>query len=359
MRKTRFPFKYLFVVSVVIGLIGCQDQFNPLESITTDGTSTDTDQVLSAGKASAAANRFIVIFDGAVNSAAGERFVTVAGGTLVKQLPAVNGSAVILPAQAVAALWGTEGVLLVEKDRIVSLPDPGLHGNGKGAGKPDKPPKGDKEPPPPPPAETTPWGVDRIDADLAWAFSTGASVRVGILDTGIDPTHPDLNVVGGVNIINTRKSSKDDNGHGTHVAGDLIASFSSRGPEVDLIAPGVGIVSTYLGSGYAIGSGTSMAAPHVTGAVALVLSAQPGLGPEEVRALLKAKADDIGLAPDEQGAGLVDAEEPVSTVIPFVNWKYGFKLNSLSSDPDTMLLTIQWFWFHNVGASFTMRRGFF
>ena len=102
-------------------------------------------------------------------------------------------------------------------------------------------------------------------------------------------------------------------------SGDLIASFSSRGPEVDLIAPGVGIVSTYLESGYAIGSGTSMAAPHVTGAVALVLSAQPGLGPEEVRALLKAKADDIGLSPDEQGAGLVDAEEPVSTVIPFVN----------------------------------------
>ena len=188
----------------------------------TDETSTDTDQTLIAGKASAAAERFIVIFDETVNNAAGERLIAATGGTLLKPLSVIHGNAVLLPAQAVAALRGTEGVALIEKDRIVSLPDPGIHGNGKGGGKPDKPPKGDKEPPPPP-AEALPWGVDRIDADLAWSISIGASVKVGIVDSGIDPDHPDLTVVGGINTINPRKSYKDDNGHGTHVSGTVAA----------------------------------------------------------------------------------------------------------------------------------------
>src|SRR3989344_4156151 len=44
---------------------------------------------------------------------------------------------------------------------------------------------------------------------------------------------------------------------------NTIASWSSRGPEVDLAAPGVSIPSTYMGGGYATLSGTSMASPHV------------------------------------------------------------------------------------------------
>jgi subtilisin family serine protease len=59
-------------------------------------------------------------------------------------------------------------------------------------------------------------------------------------------------------------------------SGDYLASFSNYGAaSVDLAAPGVGILSTMPSEGYEWMDGTSMAAPHVTGAVALLAAAYP------------------------------------------------------------------------------------
>lgn len=89
---------------------------------------------------------------------------------------------------------------------------------------------------------------------------------------------------------------------------DALAYFSSRGPEVDLIAPGVDVNSTYMGGGYDTLSGTSMATPHVSGLAALLVAAKGTKGEPAIRAGLQAAAKPIeGLKPEEQGAGMVDA----------------------------------------------------
>lgn len=67
---------------------------------------------------------------------------------------------------------------------------------------------------------------------------------------------------------------------------DTFANFSNYGVDVDLIAPGVCIYSTYKGGGYATLSGTSMASPHVAGTAALYKVNHPFSTPSEVQAAL-------------------------------------------------------------------------
>ncbi|KAF0127656.1 MAG: subtilase family serine protease [Elusimicrobia bacterium] len=88
---------------------------------------------------------------------------------------------------------------------------------------------------------------------------------------------------------------------------DTIASFSSRGPEIAVIAPGVSVYSTKRGGGYTSMSGTSMASPHAAGLAALAVQAGNN-GAEAVRAALKGAATPLpAVQPGHQGAGMVDA----------------------------------------------------
>lgn len=73
-------------------------------------------------------------------------------------------------------------------------------------------------------------------------------------------------------------------------SGEAEASFSNYGSCVDTWAPGVSILSTYLNSGLAIGSGTSMASPHTAGAAALYLSRNLNASPAQVEAAIKGGA---------------------------------------------------------------------
>jgi subtilisin family serine protease len=101
-------------------------------------------------------------------------------------------------------------------------------------------------------------------------------------------------------------------------AGDARASFSRYGPEVDLTAPGDAIYSAGLGGGYRYLSGTSMAAPHVSGLAALIWSWQPTTTITQVTQLMVDTAVDIGTEGWDQytGWGRIDAGGALGTVLP-------------------------------------------
>lgn len=89
---------------------------------------------------------------------------------------------------------------------------------------------------------------------------------------------------------------------------DELAAFSGRGRALDLVAPGVGIRTTAAGGGYVEASGTSVAAPFVSGAAALLLGQEPDLTAAAVVARLRGSARDLGRpgADERFGAGLLD-----------------------------------------------------
>ncbi len=254
------------------------------------------------------------------------------------------------------------------------------------------------------------WAAGKIAAPAAWDASAGQNIVIAIVDSGIDPAHPDLRerLVPGYNIFDDNYDTSDGCGHGTHVAGiaaatgdngegvagiayqaklmpvkvmnadcsgsysrlikgityaadngaDVIVitsgatvdnlglssavvyarnkgvvvvtaagnnfadtpfypgsypesynisgtdqndsryTYSNYGPKVDISAPAASIFSTFYnassGSTYVYMGGTSMAAPHVAGVAALILSRNPNLSVDQVEQILTASADDLG-----------------------------------------------------------------
>ncbi|WP_374019992.1 S8 family serine peptidase, partial [Paenibacillus thiaminolyticus] len=94
---------------------------------------------------------------------------------------------------------------------------------------------------------------------------------------------------------------------------NCIASFSSRGVGIDVAAPGADICSTSYKGGFVEDSGTSMAAPHVSGTAGLILAACPGMLPEQIRCALVYTSQRLSGAPvTAQGAGLINAQKAVA-----------------------------------------------
>jgi subtilisin len=290
---------------------------------------------------------------------------------------------------------------------------------------------------PSPLAETIPAGVQQVNAPQAWGYSQGKGIRVAVVDTGIDFTHPDLrpNYVGGTSFVPGAATPMDDHGHGTHCAGtiaaavdgsnvvgvapqaslyavkvldrngsgqfswiiagldwciqnamhvvsmslggpsaptaletmcntawskglllvaaagnsqqqnpvppaasnvgypgkyrnviavsaidsaNVIAPFSSRGPEVDVCAPGVTVLSDKLGGGTTVMSGTSMACPHVAGVAALAWGSHRFSDNEQIWNLLAFTVDNLGVPGWDLlfGYGRVNALAAVAAMVP-------------------------------------------
>lgn len=90
---------------------------------------------------------------------------------------------------------------------------------------------------------------------------------------------------------------------------DKKASFSNYGNHIDVAAPGVNILSTLKDGQYGMMNGTSMAAPNVSGVVALIMAYNPSMTPGQVESLLTSTSTDLGALKKDSifGYGLVNA----------------------------------------------------
>ncbi len=164
----------------------------------------------ASGAALAGDTDVIVGFKGGADA----KVIEQHGGKAGQVLAGLGAVAGRIPASAIASLRADPSVAYVEEDGIVEA-----IGKGNSSGGPPSPSQ---------PAQSVPWGITKVGAPLAG--NTGAGIKVAIIDTGIDLTHPDLtaNLNSGVNYVNT-KSPDDDNGHGSHVSGIVAAANNTIG----------------------------------------------------------------------------------------------------------------------------------
>ena len=193
------------LVAVFVALSGCSE-----EALTGP---VAADAVAPTAAASAKKERpapiegqYIVVLDASVADvpAVAQRLARDNGGELFATYQnAIKGFAVKnLPARAVDALRKSPYVRLVEQDQVASITATQQN----------------------PPA----WGLDRIDArtglDNAYTYNaTGAGVNVYVIDTGIDPSHPEFEgrATAAYDVFNDGQNGIDCEGHGTHVSGTV------------------------------------------------------------------------------------------------------------------------------------------
>ncbi|WP_134683481.1 S8 family serine peptidase [Brevibacillus migulae] len=327
----------------------------------------------------------------------------------------------------------------VEQNHLVQIPDPPKSIKAKSVRPND-------------PGSMEQWALSRLQAQEAWSLAANAkrTVKVAVIDTGIDPDHPDLagRIIDGYDYVEHDTVPDDENGHGTHVSGiiaaltdnslgvsgltgkadvriiplkildgegngtvsnevkaiydavdmgasvinlslgaslsskaehdairyaaekgvlvvaaagneagdvdypaaypesiavaatteqDEVPFFSNNGPEIDLAAPGVDIISTIPDNKYAYMSGTSMAAPHVSALAALLLAASPKpLEASDLRAILTSTAADIDARGTDRysGHGRIDFLEAIKQVASAPQSAAAFTLEELIHDPE-------------------------
>ncbi|MBD3782199.1 MAG: S8 family serine peptidase [Micrococcales bacterium] len=192
--------------------------------------------------------------------------------------------------------------------------------------------------------------------NLSWALGTGAGCDLSV--------QPDLAALRAAGILPVAAAGNFGPAAGSSASpanypealsvGAVTATntqwmFSSSGPSTcggrsrvfpDLVAPGVNVLATDQYGSYSYVDGTSVAAPHVSGAAALLLQGRPTLTPDALAAALTSTAQDLGTAgPDDVfGAGLVDvaaADATLGTVVVPVG---DFRLRA---DP-SRLLVVPW-----------------
>ena len=180
-------------------------------------------------------------------------------------------------------------------------------------------PNGDGDPSDAPRVVNNSWGNDN-------PYDTSFLPQVEAwLAAGIFPNFASGNAGPGSGTAGTPGNFEISFGVGATDSSDTICGFSSRGPapegppwnggiKPNVSAPGQDILSSFPGGGYYSWQGTSMATPHVTGAVALLLEANPSLSVAEVKTALTTSAVDLGPpGPDnDYGAGRLDCYAAVA-----------------------------------------------
>ena len=145
------------------------------------------------------------------------------------------------------------------------------------------------------------WYLDELRIEQVRKLSTGRSVIVGVVDSGVDATHPDLRgrvLPGGGCLGATGDGGADEDGHGTHMAG-IIAATNAAADGVDGIAPGARILPIKIKKGkgrassQAVAQGIRMAVDGGATVVNVSVGGAAAASPGEKEAITYALAKDV------------------------------------------------------------------
>lgn len=184
------------------------------------------------------------------------RSVNAGGGQLKHVYSAsIRGFSTHMPAQALGRMMaGNPNIQTCEPDRVATLGQVQSKGKPGGGGGTQ-------------PAQSLPWGIARVGGGTTTSASTA-----WVIDSGIQLSHPDLNVdlVRSRSFLGGRTTADDQNGHGTHVAGTIGAKDNAIG--VIGVAPGALVVAVRVLDRSGSGSNSGV----IAGVDYVAANGQPG-----------------------------------------------------------------------------------